>query len=50
MYECMFGNNQFVFNYSNKNVGLYVRQGKLYMLSFNDYIMHDSNVSNVDKK
>jgi hypothetical protein len=42
--------NQFVLNYSNKNAGLGVRRGKLYMLSLDDYILHLSDVSTVDKK
>jgi hypothetical protein len=50
MFECKFGNKQFVLNYCNKDVGLGVRRGKLYMLSMNDYVLHVSNVSNVEKK
>jgi hypothetical protein len=50
MFECKFGNKQFVLNYCNNDVGLGVRRGKLYMLSMNDYVLHVSNVSNVEKK
>jgi hypothetical protein len=51
MYECKFRNNQFVLNYcSNKNVGLRVKRGKLYMRSLNDHIFHMSDVSNDEHK
>jgi hypothetical protein len=50
MFECKFGNKQFVLNYCNKDVGLGVRRGKLYMLSMNDYVLHVCNASNVEKK
>jgi hypothetical protein len=50
MYECLFEDKQFVLKYCNKNVGLGVTQGKLYMLSLNDYALHVSNVSNYENK
>jgi hypothetical protein len=50
MYECLFGHKQFILKYCNKDVGLDVRRGKLYMLSLNDYALHVSNVSNDDNK
>jgi hypothetical protein len=50
MYASLFGNKQFVLKYCNKDVGLGVRRGKLYMLSPNDYALHVSNVSNDKNK
>ena len=51
MYECHFGKKQFALNKCNKNVGLGVRRGQLYMLSLNnDSVMHVSDEINVEKK
>ena len=50
MFESKFGNKQFVLNYCNKNVGLGVTRGQLYMLSLNDSILHVSDVCNIEKK
>ena len=43
---CEFGNNKCVIKFNSINMGLAVRQGKLYMLSLdNDSIMNVGNVS-----
>jgi len=48
---CEFGNNQCVIKFNSINVGLAVRQGKLYMLSLDDdSVMNVSNVSNKRKR
>ena len=51
MYECHFGKKQFALIKCNKNVGIGVRRGQLYMLSLNnDSVMHVSDEINVEKK
>ena len=48
---CEFGNNKCVIKFNSINVGLAVRQGKLYMLSLDDdSIMNVSNISNKRKR
>jgi hypothetical protein len=50
MYQCKFGNKQFVLSCCNNDVSIDVRRGNLYMLSMNDYVLLVSDVSNVEKK
>jgi hypothetical protein len=37
--ECLFGNNKCTIKFDNKVMGLAPRQGMLYMLSLNDFLV-----------
>ena len=50
-YECLFGKKRCTIKYCNKDIGLAVRRGKLYMLSVSDSLLQvsDDNVCDVKK-